>query len=360
MSRSPVPPASAAHAQASPAQASTPATPPFDVFSVSDFALECGVVLPQARLAYRQRGRIGEGLPILQTTAFAANPSGLAYLSAEGGPLSEDRRWIIDVEMLGNGRSSSPSNTPSPFAGADFPALAIRDNVALQARLLDHLGVPRLACVIGASMGGQQALQWAVSFPGRVGSVICIAGNARTTLYGQLFLNVVASALTSDPAFMGGRYVTQPIEGLSRLSEAWAPFALSPRFFSEGRHRNHPDMSADDLSGFLAKWRTRYHARDANDLLSHIGMWARHDVGDTPGCGSFAAAAARAAMPVLFAPISTDIYFHPQDAADQAALFPNASVAVIDSLSGHAAAFGREPEDRQKVRDVVRQFLVRF
>jgi homoserine O-acetyltransferase/O-succinyltransferase len=343
------------------APTAAPAAPPFDVFTARDFALECGVTLPEARLAWRQRGRVGQGEPILVCTAFAANPLGLAYLGVDGGPLSEESHWLIDVELLGNGRSSSPSNTPHPHGGADFPQLAIRDNVALQALLLDHLGVQRVRAVIGASMGGQQALQWAVSHPSRVGAAVCIAGNARTTLYGQMFLNVVASALKSDPAFMGGRYATQPLEGLSRLSEAWAPFALSPRFFSEGRHRNHADMAADDLGGFLAKWRTRYHARDANDLLSHLDMWARNDIAGTPGCGgSFAAAAARATMPVLFAPVSTDIYFHPLDAADQVAHFPQAQVSVVGSLSGHAAAFGREPEDREMIRALLSAFFARL
>lgn len=337
---------------------STPPIPPFDVFSVADFALECGTVLPEIRLAWRQRGRIGEGEPVLMCTAFASNPLGLAYLGIGDGPLSEDKRWLIDVELMGNGRSSSPSNTPHPHGGADFPKLSIRDNVALQKALLDHLGIARVEAVIGASMGGQQAVQWAVSHPGMVGRAICIAGNARTTLYGQMFLNVVASALKSDPDFKDGRYTSQPIEGLSRLSEAWAPFALSPRFFSEGRHQAHADMAADDLGGFLAKWRTRYHAKDANDLVCHLDMWAKNDIARTPGCaGSFASAASRANIPVLFAPISTDIYFHPRDAADQAVFFPQATTEVVQSLSGHAAAFGREPEDRDAIRALVRRFL---
>lgn len=332
--------------------------PPFDVFSVANFALECGAVLPEARLAWRQRGQVGTGEPVLMCTAFASNPLGLAYLGAEGGPLAEDRSWLIDVELMGNGRSSSPSNTPHPHGGADFPTISIRDNVALQKALLDHLGIRRLGAVIGASMGGQQALQWAVSHPGIVGRAICIAGNARTTLYGQMFLNVVASALKSDPAFNEGRYTSPPILGLSRLSEAWAPFALSPRFFSEGRHQAHADMAADDLAGFLAKWRTRYHAKDANDLLCHLAMWAANDIAGTPASeGSFATAASRATMPVLFAPISTDIYFHPRDAADQAVFFPQATVEVVQSLSGHAAAFGREPEDRDAIRTLVARFL---
>lgn len=337
---------------------SAPAVPPFEIFSAPGFALECGFTLPEARLAWRQRGRIGEGHPVLMCTAFASNPLGLAYLGAEDGPLSEDRHWLIDVELMGNGRSSSPSNTPHPHGGADFPKLGIRDNVALQKALLDHLGISRLFAVIGASMGGQQALQWAVSHPAMVDRAICIAGNARTTLYGQMFLNVVASALRSDPAFNDGRYASQPTLGLSRLSEAWAPFALSPRFFSEGRHQAHADMAADDLQGFLAKWRTRYHAKDANDLLSHLAMWAANDIAGTLGCnGSFAQAASRATMPVLFAPIATDIYFHPRDAADQAVFFPQASVEVVQSLSGHAAAFGREPEDRDAIRALVARFL---
>ncbi|MGL4439144.1 MAG: alpha/beta fold hydrolase [Bosea sp. (in: a-proteobacteria)] len=337
---------------------SVPPIPTFEIFSVSGFALECGVVLPEARLAFRQRGRIGAGEPVLMCTAFASNPLGLAYLGAEDGPLPEDRHWLIDVELMGNGRSSSPSNTPHPHGGAEFPKLTIRDNIALQKALLDHLGVTRVTAVIGASMGGQQALQWAVSHPGMVGRAICIAGNARTTLFGQMFLNVVASALRSDPAFNEGHYTSQPILGLSRLSEAWAPFALSPRFFSEGRHQAHADMAADDLTGFLAKWRTRYHAKDANDLLCHLDMWATNDISGTPGCeGSFATAASRATMPVLFAQISTDIYFHPRDAADQAVFFTQATVEVVQSLSGHAAAFGREPEDRETIRALVGRFL---
>jgi homoserine O-acetyltransferase/O-succinyltransferase len=341
-----------------PQPAPAPAIPPFEVFSARDFPLECGIMLPEARLAWRQRGLIGQGEPVLMCTAFASNPLGLGYLGLEDGPLHEEHCWLIDVELMGNGRSSSPSNTPHPHGGPDFPVISIRDNVALQKALLDHLGIRRVGAVVGASMGGQQALQWAVSHPAMVARVICIAGNARTTLYGQMFLNVVASALRSDPAFNDGRYTAQPILGLSRLSEAWAPFALSPRFFSEGRHQAHADMAADDLAGFLAKWRTRYHAKDANDLLCHLAMWAANDIAGTPGCnGSFATAAMRATMPVLFAPISTDIYFHPRDAADQAVFFPDATVEVVHSLSGHAAAFGREPEDRDAIRALVARFL---
>jgi homoserine O-acetyltransferase len=338
---------------------SVPAPPPYEIFETRNFPLECGVTLPLVRLAWRQRGPIGRGEPVMTVTAFSHNPLDIGYLSAPGGPLDPDRGvWLIQTEQIGNGRSSSPSNTPAPFAGPDFPKVSIRDNVALQARLLDHLGVSRLRLVVGASMGGQQALQWAVSHPDRVARAAVLIGNARTTLYAKIFLNAVEQALRSDPAFADGRYTTQPTLGLERLSETWAGFALSPRYFSTGMHQKHPDIAADTIEDFLAKWRRRYDGKDANNLLLQLDVWRRHDVGATPGChGDLATAAARANMPVLFMPGSTDVYFNPDDVREQAAHFSGARIEVIESLAGHAAALGREAEDRERVCAAIAAFL---
>lgn len=336
-------------------------------FTVHGFRLESGDVLPAATMAWQWRSRpeqrpgVSTVEPILACTAFAATPLDLAYLAELGGPLDALQRPVLHAELLGNGRSTSPSNTPPPWDGPRFPPLAMRDAVRLQAALLDHLGVAHLHAVVGASMGGAQAVQWAVSHPERVGRAVVIAGNAATTFYGRLFLHTVRSALVSDPAFAAGEYRTPPKVGLTRMSQTWAAFGLSPRFFTTGAYQQQPDMAADDLAGFLAKWGTRYHARDANDLLCHLSMWDRHDVASTPGVhGGLADAARRAAdVPILFVPISTDAYFHPDDVREQAAAFARAEVQVIDSLSGHAAAFGRTAEDRTALRDLVGEFLRR-
>lgn len=327
----------------------------FEVFSVAGFRLDCGAILPETRLTYRVLGDVHSRPPLLTCSAFSQTFLDLTWLAGDGEPLDPARRPVIRTEFLGNGRSSSPSNTPAPFAGPDFPAFTIADGVRLQAMLLDHLGVARVGCVIGASMGGQQAAEWAVRFPDRVGGMIAIAANLRTTTYGRLFLHTVGSALRNAPDFAAGRYAAPPLLGLSRLSETWAPFALSPRFFSTGRWQAHPDMSGESLDDFLAKWRTRYHAKDANDLLSHLSAWSRHDV--APG-KDLADVGLGVAVPMLFLPSSTDLYFHPDDIADQARHFPGARVEVIDSLSGHAAAFGREPEDRMAIMAAIERFLV--
>jgi homoserine O-acetyltransferase/O-succinyltransferase len=333
-------------------------SPPVDIFAVKDFRLECGAVLPEARLAWRIDGERSTKEPILTCTAFSRQCDDLAYLSKPGGALDPAQRWIIRTEMLGNGRSSSPSNTPAPFAGPDFPAIAQRDNIALQKALLDHLGVNRLHAVLGGSMGGQQAIEWAVSHPDRVGKAVSIVSQAKTTWHGQLFLRAMGEALRSDPAFLQGRYAAQPVEGLKRMSRAWAPWAFSPRFFSRALYHDYSDTSAETLEGFLAKWETRYVGKDANDLLCHLACWIAHDVTSSPGrSNALAEIGANIPVPILFMPCDTDAYFNLEDIREEAAHFPAAQVVPIRSDYGHAGGFARSSEDAAFVDRIVARFL---
>jgi homoserine O-acetyltransferase len=326
--------------------------PAVESFTVTDFRLASGIVLPEARLAWRIDGARDDRAPILTCTAFSRACDDLAWLSLPGLALDPARRWVLRVESLGNGRSSSPSNTAAPFAGADFPPITQADNVRLQAALLDHLGIGRLHAVVGASMGAQQALHWAATDPGRIDAVVAIVGGARTTWHGRLFVRAMMDALVGDPAFARGRYAAPPVEGLKRLSRAWAPFALSPRFFSTGLVQRYDDTRAESLDDFLAKWETRYLGKDANDLLAMLRCWEHHDA-----LAGLPAPPGLAHLRCLFLPSATDAYFHPDDIRDDAVHFPGATVAVIPSIHGHAAGFARSPEDATFVNDRIAAFL---
>ncbi|MBD2104047.1 alpha/beta fold hydrolase [Leptolyngbya sp. FACHB-261] len=329
-----------------------------DLFTLKDFRLESGIVLPQVQLAYQISGKPNGSLPILTCTAFSQTYDDLAYLRRPGLALDPEQNWLIHTELLGNGRSSSPSNLPPPFAGPDFPAVTIRDNVRLQAALLDQLGVAQVQAVIGASMGGQQAIQWAVSYPERVQKAVVIVGSCRTHWHGQLFLHSLANCIQSDPKFNNGRYITPPLVGLSRMSEAWAPWAFSPEFYALQAYQNYEDTCAGSLEDFLSKWRTRYHLKDANNLLCHLQTWATHDVALTPGMeGSLEQVLVQIKARVLFLPSRTDAYFAISDVAREAALIAQATVAVIESISGHAAGFGRALTDRKQINVAILDFL---
>ena len=177
---------------------------------------------------------------------------------------------------------------PTPrraFAGADFPEAL--DPGQRRACRRASSTISRFAAftrVVGGSMGAQQALQWAVSHPDRVERVVALVGNARTTLYAQIFLNAVALALKSDPAFEDGRYRAPPLLGLSRMAEVVGGLCHLAALLLDRLHLRQPDMDGTTLEGFLAKWRPRYHGKDANDLLCQLDAWMRHDIAGTPDC----------------------------------------------------------------------------
>ena len=143
------------------------------------------------------------------------------------------------------------------------------------------------------------------------------------------------------------------------MSECWAPWAFSPQFYAEQEHQKYDDTCATTLEEFLGKWRTRYHEKDANNLLCHLRTWSEHDVGKTPGCsGSVTEALTRIQANVLYLPSSSDAYFTVAEVHEEAKFVENATVTVVESNSGHAAGFGRSQSDRMQVNSAIERFML--
>src|SRR6266550_798440 len=148
------------------------------LFSLGDFRLESGVVLPGARIAYATFGTLNaqRDNAILLPSWYGSDHHGYDFLIGAGRALDPAKYFLVATEMFANGFSSSPSNTRSPFDGPAFPAIAIRDNVEAARRLLSELGVTHVRAVVGFSMGAQQAFQWAVSHPDFVPAIAAYCG----------------------------------------------------------------------------------------------------------------------------------------------------------------------------------------
>ncbi len=137
-------------------------------------------------------------------------------------PIDPARYCIICVNILGScmgstGPSSLDPATERPF-GMTFPVITIGDMVRAQALLLDYLGIERLYAVVGGSMGGMQALEWAASYPERVQSVVAIAAAARHSAQNLAFHEVGRQAIMADPKWREGAYYgtdDPPVAGLS-------------------------------------------------------------------------------------------------------------------------------------------------
>src|ERR1700734_2491432 len=190
-------------------------------FRIRHFRTEGGVELPEVRIVYGTYGHLdaaGDNA-ILLPSHYMADMHGYAWLIGPGKALDPGKLFLITSEVFGNGRSSSPSNTPVPFHGPRFPVMTIRDNVrAVHELLTEELHVHHLRAVIGFSMGAQQAFQWAVSYPDFMDRIVATSGTAKTYGHGIVRLESQITALTTDPAFDGGNYKVEPEKGIQAFS----------------------------------------------------------------------------------------------------------------------------------------------
>jgi homoserine O-acetyltransferase/O-succinyltransferase len=148
-----------------------PDRPEHQFYRIGDLALESGEVIKDFSISYVTHGTLNarKSNAILMVTAIGGNHHRLDFLIGPGKALDTDKYFIICADAIGNGLSTSPSNsTMQPRM--KFPKFLIRDMVASQHKLLtEHLGISRVVAVIGPSMGGMQTLQWGMSYRNRAG-----------------------------------------------------------------------------------------------------------------------------------------------------------------------------------------------
>ena len=289
---------------------------PHEVFELGDLELEGGGMLPGARLLYKTHGTLSPARDnaILYPHMYSGTPSSLESTIGPDRALGPDRYFIICPGQLGNGFSSSPSNTPGPF-----PDMTIGDDVTAQRQLVtERLGIERLELVLGFSMGAQQAYEWAVRFPQMVGRLAAIAGTAKTTPHNAL------SVLVAEEALRAG--------GLELHARAWVPVGLSHELFRTEAWRDAGFTSVDDLVKRL--FEDDFGSMDPENLLCMCRKWRCADVSRFAG-GDLAAALGRITARTLVIAFSHDLLFPVAACAAEQALIPRSELRVIESPWGH-------------------------
>jgi homoserine O-acetyltransferase/O-succinyltransferase len=324
---------------------------PHQLLALGDLPLESGQAIRDFEISYVTHGTrapAGDNV-ILVLTAIGSTHHRLDFLTGPGRPLDPDRYFIICADAIGNGLSTSPSNSQTQ-ADLAFSRFTIRDMVASQRKLIDALGVGRLAAVVGASMGGMQALQWGVSDPDRMRSIVALVPMARTRPWSVAMNEVARRILMADPGFPSGPY--------GAGFEAWA--ALT-RVITNREPRALENVPSGGISGLVDQAITSARQIGADPLDWIYQSWAydAHDVGTTPGFGGDTAAALRTikAATLLLVP-NLDLYNPVDDAVEAARSIPNATLVRMDSNAGHAVAAETSPQ-LADVRSVISEFLTK-
>jgi homoserine O-acetyltransferase len=328
-------------------------------FVVSNFHTESGTTLPKAVLVYGTYGHLNAAKDnvVLLPSHYMANLHGYEWIIGPDRALDPSKLFLVATELFGNGRSSSPSNTPEPFHGPRFPVMTIRDNVEIVHRLLtDELKVTHLRDLVGFSMGAEQAFQWAVSYPDFIDRIVATSGTARAWPHGIVRLEGQIAAITADPTFMGGDYKTPPVKGIEAFGMVWAGWLYSQEWWRKELWKtNSPPGTTFEqaMNGF----RNRFKG-DANDMILQARTWEKHDVGTTPGFDGDTEKALRSIKtPFLYMPSETDMYFPIGDARYEAQFISSGFLLPIPSLWGHTAGAASNPADAKFLNDKIGAFV---
>ena len=186
--------------------------------------LDCGVDLAPVTIAYQTYGVLNQDRSnailvchaltgdqfVAETHPVTGKPGWWERLVGPGKVIDTDHFFVICSNVLGGCMGTTGPADINPATGQvwglDFPVITISDMVRAQARLIDHLGIAKLFCVVGGSMGGMQVLEWASRFPDRVHAAVPIATAARHSAQNIAFHEVGRQAITADPEWCDGAY----------------------------------------------------------------------------------------------------------------------------------------------------------
>ena len=316
---------------------------PYDVFDAGSFELERGGLLRDLKIAYATPGTLSAAKDnaILFPTWYSGTTKILeqAYVGP-GRALDPSKYFIILVNQLGNGLSSAPHNTSSPFNAARFPSITLGDDVRAQHKLVtEKFGISELQLVLGGSMGAQQTYEWAVRFPDMVRRAAPIAGTARATAHNRLLVQTFKDAITSDPAWDGGWYRDGAAvhRGLRRHAQLFATSGFTPALYkSEGWRPLGFTSPEDFVTAFVE---AHFIPQDPNNLLVMMSKWQDGDVSRmTGGCLATALSKIKARTSVIA--IKEDAFFPLDDIEAERALIPSGTLKLVSSQWGHLALFG--------------------
>jgi homoserine O-acetyltransferase len=308
-----------------------------------DCQLESGVVLRDCRVGYRTFGTLNSDRSnaVLVPTSFSGTTKDLIQRIGPGRLVDSSRYFVIAVDALGNGVSSSPSNSRQQ-AGRTFPEFSIRDMVDVQYKLLmEKLSIRHVHAVVGVSMGGYQALQWMVSYPDFMDEVVSVVGTPRQTSYDllqwQTQLAVLESIADSPAKEAQATKVTAAVAAIS----LWTPEYLLK------------NVRAEDLSTWLRTQEESAAQMSLWDRIAQIRALLSHDI-SKPFGGSMPSAARRVRARALIVISRRDHTANPQPSLALAKTI-DAQVVELTTDCGHLVLQCEE----QRVSRAVDRFLAR-
>lgn len=310
-----------------------------------DFILESGEVLQDVEIAYRTWGDPvnAKDHAILICHALTGSADVEAWwpnIIGNGRAFDPARDFIVCANILGSCYGTTGPVTYKPGSTeryrADFPRVSVRDMVELQRILLDDLGVDVIELVTGPSLGGMQALEWALMYPERVASLVPIGVGGRHSAWCIGISEAQRAAIAADPNWKGGYYSDDapPEAGLSAARMMAVCTYRSWQSFDARFGREQRDDGPFQVQSYLRHQGEKINRRfDANTYVTLTHAMHTHDL--ARGRGDYPDALRTIRQPSLVVSVSSDGLYPPEEQRYLAEHMPNAQYEILDCPHGH-------------------------
>lgn len=333
---------------------------------IGSLTLESGTVIDDVTIAVQRWGELSPRRDnvvfvchALTADSHVTGPAGPDHPSpgwwegivGPGAAIDTDRWCAIATNVLGGCRGTTGPSSPAPDGkpwGSRFPEISVRDQVAADVAALEQLGITEVAAVLGGSMGGARALEWAVTHPDRVGAALVLAVGARATGDQIGTQSTQIATVKADPNWQGGDYHgtgRSPEDGL-QLARRIAHLTYRGEVELDTRFANDPQVGSDGPENPLTGGRyavqsyLEYQGRklvrrfDAGSYVILSEALNRHDVGR--GRGGVETALRGCSVPVVVGGITSDRLYPLRLQAELADLLPGCErLRVVESIHGH-------------------------
>lgn len=307
--------------------------------------LESGEELERVTIAWRSWGDPANAADnaILICHALTGSADADAWwpgIIGKGGAFDPATDFIVCSNILGSCYGTTGPVSPRPDESgrwrADFPRITVRDMVNLQRRLLDHLGIERLALVTGPSLGGMQALEWALMYPDRVASIAPIGVGGRHSAWCVAMNEAQRQAIYADPDWRGGYYTDEapPGKGLAAARMMAICGYRSWHGFDARFGRERCDDGLFQVQSYFRHQGRKINDRfDANTYVRLTQAMNEYDLAS--GRGGYERVLAGIRQPALVVSISSDILYPAHEQQELVRHLPNARYEILDSTDGH-------------------------
>jgi homoserine O-acetyltransferase len=307
--------------------------------------LDSGEALEEVAVAYRTWGdpRNARHNAVLVCHALTGSADVEAWwpgIIGEKGAFDPRRDYVVCSNLLGGcyGTTGPASLRPGGLGRyrADFPRITVRDMVNVQRLLLDHLGIDRLALVTGPSLGGMQALEWALMYPDRVASIVPIGVGARHSAWCIAMTEAQRAAIYADARWRDGYYDDDapPEQGLAAARMMAILSYRSWHGFERRFGRQRRDGGLFEARSYLRHQGEKINQRfDAATYVRLTQAMNEHDVARDRGDCRRVLASIR--QPALVVSVASDLLYPPHEQQELARGLPNARYEILDSPEGH-------------------------